>query len=253
MNRLAIAAALLACACAPPAEAPNEPANDEPTLSSVRLPITDQAGNRMEALTQNGARWCTTDSVWCVEGANVTASFANGASPIALPGEGELWRVIVRSGETALVGRTTIDSTPYSGGGAHAMHLTFYEVGNGAAREVLRMPYAASAMIRACFDEDDEVQRAGACHDEYAFNTRISLDESASSGTPVIILETVAGSYPGRVTRSADSLEQAPLTEADLVWARDEACSFRRTYMRGPDGLYAPNEPLPSCSDYLEP
>ena len=113
--------------------------------------------------------------------------------------------------------------------------------------------FGAAAMIRACFDEDDEEQRAGACHDQYTFVTRISLDEGVSEGAPRIMLETAAGSYPGRVTRQADSLEQAPLTQADLVWAQDATCSYRRTYTRSADGLYAPDQPLPPCTDYLEP
>jgi hypothetical protein len=250
MKRLMIVAALLACACTPPTTDESAPNTAAPSLPSVTLPVSDQAGNRMEALIQHGERWCTDDGVWCVESGLVSA---NGAPAIALPGEGELWAVILRSGETALVGRTTIESTPYSGGGAHAMHLTFYEIANGAAREVLRIPYAASAMIRACFSEQDEEARAGACHDEYAFNTRISLDESVSGGSPRIVLETAAGSYPGAVTRTTDSAERGVLTEADLVWAHDETCSYRRTYTRGADGLYTPDQELPACSDYLEP
>ena len=115
------------------------------------------------------------------------------------------------------------------------------------------MPLGGSADVRACFDEDDEKQRAGACHDQYTFVTRITLDESVREGAPRIMLETAAGSYPGRVTRNADSLEQSPLTETDLVWAHDATCSYRRTYSRGADGLYAPDRPLPACADYLEP
>lgn len=245
-------AALALMACTQEAPAP-EPSTAEPSLPGVTLPVSDQAGNHMEPLTQTGERWCTSDSVWCVEGGNVTASFMPGAPPIGLPGEGEIWPVIIRSGESALVGRIFLDSTPYSGGGGQAEHLTLYEVANGGAHEVLRMPYAASSMIRACFTPEDETTRAGACHDEYAFVTRISLDESVASGAPVIILETAAGSYPGPVTRGADSSERGPLTQADLVWAQDAECTFRRTYTRAADGLYAPDQQLPACSDYLEP
>jgi hypothetical protein len=243
MKRMIIAlTTLLVAACAP--AAPTEPPGP-PELDAVTLPLADQAGNRMEALTQNGARWCTEDNVWCVEGAAVTATFASGAPAVTLPAEGEIWPVIVRSGESAL--------QMYSGGGGRAQHLTLYDVAGGAAREVARMPLSGSADIRACFDEADERQRAGACRDEYQFISRLLIDETVASGPPVLILETEAGSYPGRVTRTADSLEQPPLTDADLVWAQDESCTFRRTYTRGADGLYAPNEPLPGCSDYLEP
>lgn len=251
MKRMTIAfGALFVASCAP--TAPVEPPGP-PELDAVTLPLADQAGNRMEALTQNGARWCTEDGVWCVEGAAVTATFASGAPAVTLPVEGEVWPVIVRSGESALVGLVATDEQMYSGGGGRAQHLTLYEIAGGAAREVLRAPLSGSADIRACFDEADERQRAGACRDEYQFISRFFIDETVASGAPVLILETEAGSYPGRVTRNADSLEQAPLTEADLVWARDETCTFRRTYTRGAAGLYAPNEPLPGCSDYLEP
>ncbi|MCA8887142.1 MAG: hypothetical protein KDA35_10960, partial [Hyphomonadaceae bacterium] len=110
-----------------------------------------------------------------------------------------------------------------------------------------------SSDVRACFNQEDETLRAGACHDQYRFVSRISLDESVSEGAPRVLLETAAGSFPGRVTRDADSLEAAPLTQADLVWAHDETCSYRRIYSQGSDGLYAPNQPLPACTDYLEP
>lgn len=252
MKRLMIAlGAMLLAACTPPAA--ETPENGPPNLDGVMLPLGDQAGNRMEALTQNGARWCTEDSVWCVEGGQVSASFAAGAAPVALPAEGELWPVVVRTGETALIGLIATEEQMYSGGSGRAQHLTLYEIADGAAREVLRMPYSGAADIRACFDEEDEQQRAGACRDEYQFITRIFIDETVASGAPVIVLETAAGSYPGAVTRNADSLEQPALTEADLVWAQDETCTFRRTYTRGADGLYAPDEPLPGCTDYLEP
>jgi len=141
MRKLLIAAALLACACTPPNDGPSAP-TAEPQLPGVTLPVVDRAGNRMEALTQTGARWCTSDSVWCIEGANVTVSFMPGTPAIALPGEGDIWPVVVRSGESALVGLITTDSTPYSGGSGSAQHLTLYEVASGAAREVLRMPYS---------------------------------------------------------------------------------------------------------------
>lgn len=246
----ALAAVTLA-SCTPPAQ--QEPHTAEPSLPGVTLPVADRAGNHMEALTQEGERWCTSDGVWCIENNAVIASFMPAGPAIALPGEGEVWGAIVRVGETAFVGRVYTDQQMYSGGSGSAQHLTLYEIANGEAREVLRMPYGADSMIRACFDEADEATRAGACHDEYRFVTRIRLDEGAANGAPVIILETAAGSYPGPLTRTQDSAERGPLTEDDLVWARDETCSFRRTYTRQDDGLYAPDQPLPGCADYLEP
>lgn len=265
MKKLLIAAALLAAACTPPATTEEPaPSTEAPVLEGVMLPLADQAGNRMEALTQNDSRWCTGDGVWCaaVDGAGVQVTRAGetaGAIAFGEPGDNntfEVWPVIVRVGrndDAALVGVAFKQSQMYSGGGGEATQLYLYNVAGGAVNEVVRMPLSASSMVRACFDEDDQTQRAGACHDEYSFVTRISLDESVAQGAPRIMLETAASSFPGRVSRNADSLQAPPLTEADLVWARDETCSYRRTYTRAADGLYAPDQPLPPCADYLEP
>lgn len=264
MKRLMIATmSLLAAACTPPA-AENAPNTAEPALPGVTLPVADQAGNRMEALSQTTERWCTGDGVWCAvnDGAGVSVMKGGaeaGRISVAEPEEGnewDSWPVIVRIGRddnAVLVGITQTSHQMYSGGGGEATQLILYSVHDGAANEVVRMPLSASSTVRACFDADDETQRAGACQDQYAFVTRISLDETVAEGAPHILLETAAGSYPGRVTRNADSLEAAPLTQADLVWARDETCSYRRTYSQDSDGLYTPDQPLPPCSDYLEP
>lgn len=264
MKRLMIAAiAMLTSACTPPA-AEDAPNTAEPSLPGVTLPVADQAGNRMEALSQATERWCTGDGVWCAinDGAGVVVMKSGqqaGSIAVGEPGENnswDAWPVIVRVGrndDSALLGVLFTTNQMYSGGGGQASQLILYSVSNGAVNEVTRMPLGASADVRACFDADDETQRAGACHDQYKFVTRISLDETVAEGAPHIILETAAGSYPGRVTRNSDSLEAAPLTQADLVWAQDATCSYRRTYSQGSDGLYAPDQPLPPCTDYLEP
>jgi hypothetical protein len=172
------------------------------------LPAADQAGNRMEALTQNGERWCTADGAWCIAAAESSAAITHGgesAGTIAIGdiGESEEWSVwprIVRIGRDdgdALVGVVRRTRQMYSGGGGEASQLVLYGLSGGAANEVVRMPLGASAMIRACFDENDQERRAGACHDQYEFVTRLSLDESVSSGRPQITLETAAGSFPG--------------------------------------------------------
>ena len=261
MKRLMIAAALLACACTPP-PAPEQANTAEPSLPGVTLPVADRAGNRMEALTQNGANWCTSDGTWCLqtpEGSVVVMRGDQAAGTIRIGDvddnvDWDVWPQIIRnSDDSVLVGVVRTTHQMYSGGGGEMSQLALYAVSGGATNEAVRMPLSASSMVRACFDEQDEQQRAGACHDQYAFVTRISLDEGVTEGAPRIMLETAAGSFPGRVTRTADSLEAAPLTEADLVWAQDETCSYRRTYAHGADGLYAPDQPLPPCSDYLEP
>ncbi len=255
MKRTMIALAALACACAPAANDGAEAPEGPPELAPVTLPVADGAGNRMEALRQSGSRWCTGDDAWCVETADGTPPrVLHGGAEIALPAPGEAWPNIVRIGDdAALVGVASTTEEMYSGGDARATWLTLYEVSAGAAREVLRLPLSAAARIRACFSEEDYQSRAQSCHDEYAFDTRVSLDESVASGRPHIVLETAAATYPGRVSRSEDSLERPPLEESDLVWARDDTCSYRRTFAPGANGAYAPNEPLPACADYLEP
>lgn len=250
MKRWIVVAAAIGCACSPPSarDGAETSTRTAPALAAVILPASDDAGNRMEALTQSGARWCTSDGVWCLETrGDAPPRVLRGAGAIPLPSAEAAhapWNAIVRTGaESALVGVVAPNQQMYSGGSGSAEQLILFEVRSGAAREVARLPLGGRAEIRACFDADDETQRAGACKDEYSFVTRISLGEGGASGAPRLVLETAAGSYPGRVTRSA----------ADLVWAADETCSYRRTYARGADGAYAPDHPLPACSDYLEP
>lgn len=263
MKHLIIAIALLAGACTPPA---TETATNttEPSLPALTLPVADQAGNRMEALSQASERWCTGDGVWCAakDGAGVIVTRSGeqvGAIAVGEPGENnswDAWPVIVRLGRddaAALIGVVFTTHQMYSGGGGEANQLILYSVANGIVNEVTRMPLSAALSTRACFTPEDEQQRAGACSDQYKFVSRISLDEALTQGAPHIMLETAAGTYPGHVSRNADSLEAPALTQADLVWAQDAMCSYRRTYARGADGLYTPDQPLPPCADYLEP
>jgi len=265
MKRLMIAAAMLvASACTPPATEEAAPTTTEPALESVMLPLADQAGNRMEALTRSEQGWCTGDGVWCATqdgaGVQVTRGGANvGSLAVGEAGEGNewsVWPVIVRVGrndDSALVGVAMTTRAMYSGGGGEATLLYLYNVAAGVANETVRMPLGASKMIRACFAETDQERRAGACHDEYAFVTRIAMDETVSEGAPRLTLETAAGAFPSGAALNRDSAEEPPLQQADLVWSSDQTCSYRRTYTRGADGLYAPDQPLPACADYLEP
>jgi hypothetical protein len=215
-------------------------------------------------LTQNGDAWCTGDGVWCAtpDGAGVQMTRggqAAGSLAVGEPGEGnawEVWPVIVRVGRNddgALVGVAFSTRAMYSGGGGESTQIYLYNVSGGVANEAVRIPLSASKMIRACFAETDQERRGGACHDEYSFVTRISLDEGVAEGAPRIMLETAAGAFPSGAAVNNDSAEEPPLTQADLVWSQDATCSYRRTYTRGADGIYAPDQPLPACADYLEP
>lgn len=233
------------------------------SLVRPALPMTDAAGNSMEALTQaeGGSRWCSEDGAWCVE-AGAEPRIINGERSIALPAESAelaVWPVIVRLAEdgedAALVGLASTEHQMYSGGSADATQVALYAAPRegGEARHVLTLPVSGSASIRACFDAEDEEARKAACTDEYMFDTRVTLDSTNADGAPRIVLETAASTYPGRRSRQEDSTESPPLDDDDLVWAHDETCSYRRVFTRGPDGAYAPDEPMPPCADYLEP
>lgn len=256
--RLMFAAALFALgACSQPAETAAPAPSTPPALEAVALPQSDRAGNQMVALEQigEGGMYCAGGETWCVLTGDEGAVFVteNGGAQIELPTHGERWPNAILSQDSAIVGVIETETQSYSGGGGSASHLTLYRVANGAATEIAKLPYGASIDIRACFSEENTRQRMDACSDQYSFVSRVRLDETVTSGAPKIILETAAGTFPGRVTRGEDSLQRAPLTQADLVWAQDDVCSFRRTFSATTAGPYVPDAELPACSDYLEP
>lgn len=262
MKRIAIIALLLACACAQPTqqEEASDPRAGEPSFEAPALPLADGAGNRMEELAQREeGDFCTSDGAWCVQ-LGATTEVKHGGATTTLPPfsedayEREVWNVIIRmSGDaSALIGIENRSHQMYSGGDAGARHVTLYEASGTGAREVLTLPTSGAADIRACFSEADSSRRAGACSDLYAFVGQVSIDTSVRESAPRIVLQTEAGTYPGRRSRSDDSSEGSALTAADLIWANDETCSYRRVATRVGDA-YVWDQPLPACADYLEP
>lgn len=158
-----------------------------------------------------------------------------------------------------LIGLRSTTSTPYSGGGAQAtrLHLLHLSLQYGSPRlngEVVDVPLSSNVLIRACFSEADMRQRAGACHDEYRSGAAITLTGAVADGMPVLGYAIVAESYPGGVSRQEDSLAKGRLRKSDLVWSRDEACSFETTFAFNPTTRrYEASEPGPDCSDYDVP
>ncbi|HRP12180.1 MAG TPA: hypothetical protein PLK37_14215, partial [Terricaulis sp.] len=230
-----IAALGLAACGSEPAHNPGSP----PALEAPTLPMQDAAGNRMEGMGPPGPNGiCTQDGAWCVLQDGEVRNGANSAGRLPPATEGiSLWPVIVRLADsrTALLGVVRTQSQMYSGGDGSSGHLTLYQFGAGAAREVGVIPLGGVINIRACFDEDDQKNRLGACGDQYWLVSRIALDET-SAETPRLTLQTEAATFPGARSRSADSSAKPPLEQSDLVWARDETCSFNRVYARGADG-----------------
>jgi hypothetical protein len=217
------------------------------------------------------ATHCTEEPGWCARleqdgsggiSVELRAEGADAAS-IAMAFEDEvdlvdlsLWNWIAPLDDgSVLLGVEHLLSTFYSGGGGEASWLALYRIepGASAAQPVLRIPVRGELSIRACFDAADSKERLNACSDEYTFSGILSFAE-ADGPLPVINYLAEASAFPAPVRRSQDSSELPPLTEADLVWAIDEACSFQRRFTYdAAQAVYTPDAPLPDCSDYTVP
>jgi hypothetical protein len=166
-----------------------------------------------------------------------------------------LWPHLVREADGAvMIGLLAGRRTGFSGGGAMATRLILVRVEPGAAQaaEVLAVPVEGSAMVRACFSEEDMRLRREACHDDYQFSGVLTLAPGGGSGRPRLLLTTRARTYPGEVTRWEDSADRPPLRRGDLVWADHAGCSYRRTFsFDQAAGRYAADVPLPDCGQFL--
>ena len=251
-------------------------------VATATPPAQDLAGNRLEAfaaLPPNGVEgapplYCTVDRGWCAQISRdvdqntstlyVFAGLPPAHQPVASLDLGDddnddiaLWPSIVRIAGVqpgVLVGVERHVSTSYSGGGGGATELKLVRVTGEEARPVLTAPIAGSLMIRACFDERDMKARRGACHDEYSFGGDLTLDPTTASGPPRLLFATQATAFPAGASRNGDSTTRGRLRQRDLVPTRDSACSYRRVFALDPvSDVYAPDSPLPDCSDYTVP
>lgn len=253
-------------------------------LLAAAAPVADGAGNRMEILTAiphpapasgeqvpetlcaAGRGWCATlrrdegDGPWALLLYPGGPQSAPRHVPLPAPAEDEgdsevsVWPFLVREADGGLlVGVKYYRRSMYSGGGGGAGRLRLLRLaGEAPPAIVLELPIEAASMVRACFSRADMRARAQACHDEYEFAGTLALDPATSSGRPRFILTTVARTYPGRLIRDNDSRERGPLRRRDLVWWRDPDCSYMRRFAPDAAGHYAPDSPLPACSDYLD-
>jgi len=225
------------------------------------------------------AMHCTDDRRWCAElsqdvdsGRWTLAVFAGRPSEPTTPAatlmlaeddlnaEYRLWPRILRTAgpaEELLIGVEIELSAAYSGGGGSATRLRLIRVapsgGGYAAREAWNAPLAATLSIRACFGEDDERRRLGACEDRYTFDATLAA-APAARGLPALTYRARATAYPADASRGSDSTQRPPLSQAGLREAEDARCSFSRTLtFSAGRKAYRPNAPLPDCSDYTEP
>ncbi|WP_420137782.1 hypothetical protein [Sphingomonas sp.] len=209
------------------------------------------------------AALCTRDRTWCIGG-------VHGATPLVITVNGKqiarwspdapeddlqlqpLPHMLRFRDGSALVPVEAREPVMYSGGGGEITRLHLIHVRPGMApRTVLIVPWHTDLMIRACFSEKDEAARAGACHDEYAFDGKLTAVKSRTSAPPMLVYAATAQSFPRGVSRTADSLTLPPLKKSDLIWINDRTCSYRRTFtFDKASGRYKPDMPLPACDQY---
>lgn len=257
MKRLIIAAAALAAACSQPGAAPEQ---ETPSLDAPTLPMADAAGNRMEALTEQNGRFCSSDGAWCVAIGESAVTVTHNGQNVELAGfDAEtgaptVWPVIIREGrndQSVQLGLAWQAREMYSGGGGEATNVTLYRLtpGSADAPDVLTWPLSANKLIRACFNEADQRERRGACHDEYNFQGQLALDTDNANGPPRLVLTTLATTFPGDISLSDDADQRPPLQASDLVTVTDAECSYRRLLTLS-DGAYVYDALPPACEDY---
>jgi len=220
---------------------------------------------------------CTGHPMWCIavrtpdDGAQAMLDITRAAAasdapptlsvPLADPDGGAqfgIWPNIVELPDGGiLVGIERTVTAGYSGGGGSGTELLLFRLNAGpaplTAPQVLVAPLRGSVLIRACFSEKDMRDRHEACHDEYTLESTLTLDETtAAQPMPRLVLDTQATTFPAGVSRETDNTR--PLRKADLVKTRDPKCSFRRSFdYDRTTGEYAPDTPLPDCSQYTVP
>ena len=243
--------------------------------------VADRAGHRLEPLavaespggtadSVGHGRACNANETWCIDLSEAPGTgqwrlllIDVGAHPLPrrvdLPAaEGgwyTIWPHLVREARGALVfGVEAHRSTGYAGGGASANRLILYRAEfTGPGTELIELPAGGSATIRACFSDADRRARANACADRYEMGSELTLDPANDGERPRFLLTTTARTWPGHVTRDADSRDRGPLRRQDLTWWSDPVCSYRRTLSFDPaTGRYVPDAPLPECADYLD-
>jgi hypothetical protein len=230
--------------------------------STVIEPLRARAGTPAEL--------CTADRVWCVTAKDGAATVrhrdAGTVGTLTLEQdedrriESTIWRSIVRvkqqgQGEFVLVGVARTQREAYSGGGGSLTTLSLFELRpdpNVKPLSALDVPLESSFLVRACFSKEDERRRRGACHDEYRYRARLTVAPRSPNGIR-LAYKAQAQSFPGPRDRFDDSAREGQLRKADLYWAKDRRCTFRRDLVRNATtGALVWNAPPPACPEYLE-
>ncbi|MBC08130.1 hypothetical protein [Thalassospira sp.] len=167
-----------------------------------------------------------------------------------------------------LIGITRTTSVGYSGGGASVSMLSLVRVDPGAmdaktqrppSFDVVGMlPIQSSKMIRACFSEQDVLDRQEHCHDVYEFDADITPirlgDGEGMDDLPALQYQARASKFPRWADLTKDSTTMPPLEAQDLVAAPDPDCSFDRVLGFDSDArTYQIDIPADDCSTYWVP
>lgn len=149
------------------------------------------------------------------------------------------------SGTDALLfGLIQRQSEGYSGGGASEMALHLYraEVSTNDKLEVTRLddavPFGGSALIRACFSENDMKLRRNMCHDDYSLDVSITPTGKLSNGLPELVYTSIAEVTPGFASRMQDNSDPkllTRLTDTDFEKRIDDRCTYTSNMRADPD------------------
>ncbi|OWQ92401.1 hypothetical protein [Sphingopyxis witflariensis] len=226
-----------------------------------------------------GERKCLPDKSLCLDvpggsdgGLVLTAPNAGESEDLALPysRDGQtlnLWPYLIAvpspdamasDSRQYLMGIVVSTSAMYSGGGGngsrlHLLRLDTTPSNTQLGDEVLDVVWDSSLMIRACFSEQEMKDRREACHDDYNFTGALLAGPVEVGELPVLTYRAVATAFPRTARRSSDN-SKLRLKAADLVHAKDSACSYERTLRYNPaTSRYEMDRPAPDCSDYTTP
>ena len=159
-------------------------------------------------------------------------------------------------GESLFIGVISNDRLTLSGGGASSQILWLYRIDNAGtaeaqAHQILSVPFGAGRSIRACFNTKDERLRHNACQDELEIVADLVLDPTNDNPMPRLNYSTGVRTYPSDIPLRAPEDLPERLTQADLIWKKNELCSYiRKLAWNPPTARYEFDKPAPDCSIY---
>lgn len=163
------------------------------------------------------------------------------------------------SGMPGLVfGAVSYHSQGYSGGGAGSSSMLLYvaEIQSGGKLKVDLLddpiPYEQSALIRACFSEEDMKLRRNVCHDEYDQDVSIKPTGAMRNGLPELLYISNATVSPGFARRDQDNSDDKllkTLAAKDFETRVDDRCTYtRKMYVHEDRDRYVLD--FKDCSDF---